>query len=66
MDDVRFEWIRDRVYDGLNLLNPAIFEVFLETYESQLSMFLNKGPEKHDNPVSILFYKEKIFIPKVV
>ena len=30
MEDARLEWIRDRVYNGLNLAEPEIFERFLE------------------------------------
>ena len=30
MEDARLEWIRDRVYHGLNISDPNIFEIFLE------------------------------------
>ena len=30
MEDARLEWIRDRVYHGLNLNDPKLFEIFLD------------------------------------
>jgi len=30
MEDARFEWLRERVYQGLNLSDPQIFERLLD------------------------------------
>ena len=54
MDDLRFEWIRDRVYDGLGLRKAAIFEQFMEQQEAELATFLNNhhGPLDEFTPCS--------------
>ena len=60
MDDPRIEWIRDRVYHGLDITDTEIFEELLnrEDGESEraLAKFLNETPKEDES--SLLFYKE--------
>ena len=59
MDDPRIEWIRDRVYQALDIKESAVFEELLERsdgeFERQLGKFLNDTPEENES--AILFYK---------
>ncbi|GFO07641.1 dynein heavy chain 10, axonemal [Plakobranchus ocellatus] len=64
MDDIRYEWIKDRVYDGLGLSKASIFEKFLEANESGLATFLNKAARPLDECLPILFYKEILCVEK--
>ena len=63
-DDVRYVWVKDRVFEGLNLGNPAIFEDFLENNELELANFLNQGPKEGDYPYVIHFVKERVCLGK--
>merc|ERR1739842_42928 len=59
MDDPRIEWIRDRVYNALDIKENEVFEELLERedgeFERNLGKFLNDSPEEGES--SILFYK---------
>ena len=59
MDDPRIEWIRDRVYQALDIADPDIFEELLNRddgeAERSIAKFLNETPE--ENEQSIIFYK---------
>lgn len=59
MDDLRIEWIRDRVYEALDFNQANVFNEFLErdeqAAESQLAQFLNEDP--HESKTSLIFYK---------
>lgn len=64
MDDVRFEWIRDRVYKGLEIKDD-IGEVFEELInrddgecERILAKFLNETPD--EDHLAIKFYKKEV------
>ena len=60
MDDPRIEWIRDSVYDALNIKDPEIFEDLLNRDDGEperaIAKFLNETPEEAES--AILFYKE--------
>ena len=64
MDDLRFEWIRDRVYDGLGLRKAAIFEQFMEQQEAELATFLNNHHGPLDEFTPVLFYKETVCVSR--
>ena len=59
MDDLRIEWIRDRVYEALDINKVDVFNEFLErdeqAAESQLAQYLNENP--HEGKTSLIFYK---------
>ncbi|XP_059165934.1 dynein axonemal heavy chain 10-like isoform X2 [Physella acuta] len=59
MDDPRIEWIRDRVYDALDIQEKEVFEEILERedgeFERRLGKYLNDTPVEGET--SILFYK---------
>merc|ERR1739842_212746 len=50
MDDPRIEWIRDRVYNALDIKENEVFEELLERedgeFERNLGKFLNDSPEE--------------------
>ncbi|XP_071945421.1 dynein axonemal heavy chain 10-like [Antedon mediterranea] len=59
MDDVRFEWMRDRVNDALDIDDNEVFEELLSRddgeFELQLAKFLNETPE--EGRAAAIFYK---------
>ncbi|XP_066271532.1 uncharacterized protein [Branchiostoma lanceolatum] len=59
LDDVRLEWMRDKVYAGLDIEDTEIFEELLNRedgeYERKILKFLNESPES-GTPTAILFY----------
>lgn len=59
MDDPRIEWVRNRVYQALDIRELEVFEELLERDDGEvercLLKYLNDTPE--ENEASILFYK---------
>lgn len=59
MDDIRFEWLRDKVYHALNISDPEVFEELMNRddgeYEMGLAKFLNETPEEGKS--AAIFYK---------
>ena len=59
MDDPRIEWIRDRVYQALDITDNEVFDELLNREDGEaeraIAKFLNETPEEHEQ--SILFYK---------
>lgn len=59
MDDPRIEWVRNRVYQALNIQELEVFEELLERDDGEvercLLKYLNDTPEEHE--ASVLFYK---------
>ena len=59
MDDPRIEWIRDRVYQAIDITDPDIFEELLNRDDGEaeraVAKFLNETPE--DTEQSLIFYK---------
>ncbi|KAM4707116.1 dynein axonemal heavy chain 10 [Discoglossus pictus] len=60
LDDPRLEWIRDRVYGGFSITDPAIFEDLLNRndgeHEVKLLRFLNETSEE-EGAAALLFFK---------
>ena len=58
MDDPRIEWIRNRVYQALELTQPGIFDELLNRddgkAEQVISQFFNVTDDSH---TTIVFYK---------
>ena len=64
MEDARLEWIRDRVYNGLNLAEPEIFERFLEEDKNDdvVRKFFSSS-SLDETAYAILFYLGTRFWP---
>ncbi|XP_074641402.1 uncharacterized protein LOC141899146 [Tubulanus polymorphus] len=62
MDDPRIEWLRNRVFDGLNILDAVVYEELLNrddgVFEREIAKFLNETPEEHNS--ALLFYKTEV------
>ena len=62
MEDSRIEWMRERIYAGLNLSDQSIFEKFLENENAEdiiRNFILGKHVEGDDTAYAILFYLGK-------
>ncbi len=59
IDDIRFIWIRDRVYDALDIEGEEVFEELLQQSDSvnerQLAKFLNETAAEYEE--AVIFYK---------
>ena len=57
MEDARLEWIRDRVYNGLNIAEPEVFERLLEEdkYDDIVRKFFSTS-SPDETAYAILFY----------
>ena len=59
MDDVRFYWLRDRIYAGLDINESEVFEEFLQRddgeNEMKIAKFINQTED--DDDYAILFNK---------
>ena len=59
MDDVRVEWLRDKVNYSLNISDPEVFEELINRddgeYERVLAKFLNETAE--EGKAAAIFYK---------
>ncbi len=59
MDDPRIEWVKDRVYQALDITDPEIFDDLLNRNDGEseraIAKFLNETPE--ENEQSVIFYK---------
>ena len=59
MDDPRIEWLRNRVYQALDIQDLEVFEELLERDDGEvercLLKYLNDTPDESES--SILFYK---------
>jgi hypothetical protein len=60
MDDLRFLWMRDRIYEGLKIDELAVFEEFLTRddgeNEMKIAKFMNQTEE--DDDFALIFYKD--------
>lgn len=67
MDDLRVQWIRDRVYTALDLTDPLLFEELLSRddgeAEDRILHFLNETSEEEG--ASTLFFYRKV-VPEEV
>ena len=59
MEDARLEWIRDRVYNGLNISEVEVFERFLDDDRNDdiLRKFFSSSSTE-ETAYAILFYLE--------
>ena len=57
MDDTRIEWMRNKVYLGLGITDPEVFEDLLSRedgrYENEILKFLNETPKEG---CTVIFY----------
>lgn len=60
MDDIRYLWLRDKVYSGLDINDFEVFEEFINRDEGENEMkiakFMNQTEE--DDDFSVIFHKE--------
>lgn len=60
MDDVRYLWLRDKVFGGLKINESDVFEEFITREEGENEMriakFMNQTEE--DDDFALIFYKE--------
>lgn len=60
MDDIRYQWIRDKVFASLNIEEPEVFEEFITRNEGEnekaIANFMNQTEEDDDS--ALIFYKE--------
>lgn len=61
MEDARLEWIRDRLYNGLDLKDPKLFENFLDDDKNDdvMRKFFSQSSAE-ETAYAILFYIERI------
>jgi hypothetical protein len=61
MDDVRFQWIRDRIYTALDIKELEVFEEFIirddGENEMKLAKFMNSSDDDNEN-LALIFDKE--------
>jgi len=63
MEDSRIEWMRERIYAGLNLTDQTIFEKLLENEKAEdiiRNFILGKYVEGDDTAYAILFYLDYV------
>lgn len=57
MDDIRIEWMRNKIYLGLGMTDPEVFEDLVTRedarYESEILKFLNETPK---DGCTLIFY----------
>lgn len=57
MDDIRIEWMRNKIYLGLGITDPEVFEDLVtredSRYESEILKFLNETPK---DGCTLIFY----------
>lgn len=60
MDDVRYLWLRDEVFAGLEIKESDVFEEFIMRDEGdnemKIAKFMNQTEE--DDDFALIFYKE--------
>jgi len=60
MDDLRIEWLRNKVYDALDISEPQVFEELLNNDDGEaelaIARFLNQTIIS-DNQQALIFYK---------
>lgn len=59
MDDIRIEWLRNKVYASLDIKEPEVFEELLNRDEGEaerkIAKFLNETPD--DSNGALVFFK---------
>lgn len=60
MDDIRYLWLKDKVFGGLEIEDIDVFEEFITREEGENEMriakFMNQTEE--DDDFALIFYKE--------
>jgi hypothetical protein len=60
MDDIRYLWLRDKVFSGLEIKEHEVFEEFINRDEGEVEMkiakFMNQTEE--DDDYAVIFHKE--------
>jgi hypothetical protein len=60
MDDIRYIWMRDKVFTSLNIEEADVFEEFMGRNEGEnekvIANFMNQTEEDDDS--ALIFYKE--------
>lgn len=60
MDDLRIEWLRNYVYDALDINEPQVFEELLTQDDGEaertIGQYLNQT-DTSDNQKALIFYK---------
>ena len=60
MDDIRYIWMRDKVFSGLDIEEVEVFEEFMLRNEGEnekaIASFMNQTEEDEDN--ALIFHKE--------
>lgn len=60
MDDIRYIWLRDKVFSSLEIDDTYVFEEFITRNEGENEMriakFMNQTEE--DDDFALIFYKE--------
>lgn len=60
MDDIRFHWLRDRIFEGLDIEETEVFEEFLQREdgdnEMKIAKFINQTED--DDDFAVLFNKD--------
>lgn len=60
MDDIRYVWLRDKVYTGLDIIETDVFEDFMTRDEGdselKIAKFMNQTEEDED--YALIFHKE--------
>ena len=59
MDDLRIEWLRNKVYEGLNVSDPQVFEDMLARDDGENEMVIARylNDTSDDLHRALLFYK---------
>ena len=60
MDDIRYLWLRDKVFAGLEINDNEVFEEFINRddgeNEMKIAKFMNQTEE--DDDYAVIFHKE--------
>ena len=63
MDDTRIEWMRNKVYLGLGITDPEVFDDLLTRedgrYENEILKFLNENPKEGCTMIFYSLLKEE-------
>ena len=63
MDDTRIEWMRNKVYLGLGITDPEVFDDLLSRedgrYENEILKFLNENPKEGCTMIFYSMLKEE-------
>jgi hypothetical protein len=62
MDDIRYLWLRDEIFNGLDIKEQEVFEEFIGRddgeNEMKIAKFMNQTEEDED--YALIFHKEEV------